>query len=232
MELTLWDTRPYKHNGRVTDRLVEHWASSKLKQGALTCCWLHSRDMNGYIYSNAPSSMKSRCKKESRQTETCERQIWEYWQMNSCLPSKQTTPTPSCLSLFSRILWTLSPSPGLEVVSLYSTKIPPLWQAVMRAFSSLHWTVDSRSIFPAARRRSMMLGMEKFTADLTCEIAYSLDPRQSITMEVLSLDRNFARSHSFDTNSHSHSASAGIVVDDCQMVSRKPKTLDDSPKTP
>lgn len=176
--------------------------------------------------------MKSRWKNESRDTDIRLKDLGILTNKYSCLPSKQTTPTPSCLSLFSRMLWTLSPSPGLEAVSLYRMKMPPSWQAVMRAFKSLHWTVDSRSIFPAARRRSMMLGMEKFTADRTCETAYSLDPRQSITMEVLSLDRNFARSHSFDTNSHSHSASAGIVVNDCQIVSRKQITLVDSPKTP
>lgn len=125
------------------------------------------------------------------------------------LPSRQTTWTPSCLSLFSRIPCTESGSRGAP--SPYNTKMPRVRQCVIRAFSSLHCTVDASSIFPAANRRSIILGIEKFTAERMWETEYSFDPRQSINIVSLSSERSFASNHSFDTRSHSHSESVGIL---------------------
>lgn len=131
-------------------------------------------------------------------------------------PSRQTTCTLSCFSLLRSIPWTESGSLGGP--SPYNTNIPRVRQWFILAFNSLHCTVDDNSIFPAANRLSIIVGMEKFTAERMCDTEYSFEPRQSINTVSLSSERNFARSHSFDTRSHSHSESIGILIVHCFLL--------------
>lgn len=112
--------------------------------------------------------------------------------------------------------WTESGFRGAP--SPYKTKVPLVRQCAILAFNSLHCTVEHRSILPAARRRNIILGIEKFTADLMWDTAYSFDPRQSIKIVSLSSERSFASNHSFDTRSHSHSESVGILQSKCSLV--------------
>lgn len=102
--------------------------------------------------------------------------------------------------------------------SPYNTNVPLVRQWAILAFNSLHCTVEHKSILPAASRRSIILGIEKFTADLMCDTAYSFDPRQSIKIVSLSSERSLASNHSFDIRSHSHSESVGILLSKCSLV--------------
>lgn len=77
----------------------------------------------------------------------------------------------------------------------------------MRTFSSGDLIVEAKSIFPAASRLSIMLGMLKLTALRMCDSLYSWEPRQSSMISSLASELLLSSDWSHSLVQHSYSVS-------------------------
>lgn len=116
-------------------------------------------------------------------------------------PLRHATWQPSCLRRLVKISWVSLFNCWLSAFtqSPYTTNKFSLRASLILVLSSRHLMVDTRSILPAASRRSIMLGMDRLTALRTWHSLYSIELRQSSSTKRDASERSWRTTQSLST---------------------------------